>query len=89
MIRYKAILSTKYPEIHRITIEKESDKSVWRKGWGVERKISDYHYYFNTLKEAKDHLFSCLEKEIKLCQERLESRFELQNKINNIKEKEI
>jgi len=83
MIKYK---TGGYNElIQKITIDRETETSVFFKG-RIERKITNYHCYFDTFDEAKNYLIKEKEKEIEWAQIVLDRGKKELLEINNLKE---
>lgn len=73
--------------IKEVTIEKESEKSIWREGRS-RLKRSSYRNYFDTWEQAEDWLRGEEENNVKLCQTRLDYAKENQSKIDTVLKRE-
>lgn len=59
------------PRIEKVEVEKESGSSVWIRG-RREAKETQYHAFFNTFQEAKDHLIDVFSKKAQEARLRLD-----------------
>lgn len=82
MIKYK----TRWEEIKKIEISRESDSSVWDMQNRRHNKNGEWENYFDTFEEAKNYLIEEKNKEIKKAQEQLEYVMEKLKNVSNIKE---
>ena len=80
IIKFKASIT--WPNIERVTVEKETAQSVWIRGWAFENgagsgeparaaKASEYVSYFDTWAEAKQFLLDKAETQIVCAHQRL------------------
>ncbi len=70
MTKYKAWHG--FAEIKTIEIIRETNKSIWSKERGQERKITETIGYFDTWEEAKNFLLECADRDVKNARRTLE-----------------
>jgi hypothetical protein len=70
MIKYKAEFSWE-PRIKKVEVERETDASVFFKEFS-ERKLTQYHAYFDSFEEAKDYLCKIFESRVEVVRRNLE-----------------
>ena len=78
MEKYRISYSEK---IVKVVITRESESSYWSDKFGMERKSSSWHQYFDTFEEAKNYLINKYIKAIKGLQNNLESA---ENKLKDV-----
>ena len=82
-IKYK----TRWQEIEKVEIDRETEISVWLKGEkNSVRKMTSWECYFDTFVEAKEHLRQVELKKIKSYENSIEYHKEKLSKIDKIKE---
>jgi hypothetical protein len=82
-IKYK----TRWEEISKVEIDRETEISVWLKGKNNSvRKMTSWECYFDTFSEAKEHLRQVELKEIKSYEKSIEYHREKLKKIESIQE---
>lgn len=67
------------PKMEKIEIEKETKHTLLRTIGVREHKVTEYHRYFSTWKEAHNFMIECIKSEIR------ETRKKLSEKISNLK----
>lgn len=71
--------------IETVEVERETEASVWINGQR-NAKRTEYHSYFDTFAEAKQHLLDLAEKSVNSAQLRLERAKERYDKVEGLKE---